>query len=200
MDELFIALNKFGHISKELRYDLESMLTRVTLEKKAFLLREKEVCRNVWYLEKGIIRIYKDGKTREITSWIQPAGQIVTDTESFHKKTQSDKNIQTLAPSVLWGLSHDGLDELCIKHKEFNRIWLNIEIHYRDIETRRGYAWQNSSSLEKLEYAIKYHPEIFIKGVTIPVLASYFDTTPNNYSKIKKELQLNGSQINQRKK
>ncbi len=67
-EELFYSLQTICPLSDPLKERLTTILQIKELKKKAFLLRENQVCNHIYFIQKGLLRSFlvKDGK--EITS------------------------------------------------------------------------------------------------------------------------------------
>src|ERR1700743_605929 len=89
-------LDKVFPLSDQIRARLNSIIRMETFKKKEFLLREGQTCNHIYFIEKGLIRIYylKDGL--EICSGLLSEGGMAIAVRSFFKREPSDEFIQAI--------------------------------------------------------------------------------------------------------
>ncbi len=75
--ELINYLDQISPLSDAVKERLVSILKCETFKKKAHLLREGQMCNNIYFIEKGLVRVYymKDGV--EICSGLLSEGGII---------------------------------------------------------------------------------------------------------------------------
>ena len=98
MENLLRTFRDIGNLSPENEKLLLGTIERVEYPAKTILLEEGKVCNNLYFVEKGITRIYcfKDGK--DVTCWIGPENEFVGAIGSFFTRGPSNKWIETLEP------------------------------------------------------------------------------------------------------
>ncbi len=109
-------------LSEALRDHLEDSIRQKTLARKDFLLKAGQVCTNVYFVEKGLLRSYYIKEDKEISSGFYKEGDVCLAIESFLSQQYSQENIHALEDSVLYYLSHDDLQRIYREFPEFNRI------------------------------------------------------------------------------
>ncbi|HMP94187.1 MAG TPA: cyclic nucleotide-binding domain-containing protein, partial [Phnomibacter sp.] len=97
----------------------QSGLTIHSYAKGEHILREGEICRQVFYLFKGLIRFYyvQDGK--EIITGFIDDNQFAADYTSFLQQTPSKKNIEALQPTWLAALPYTHMQHVYQQYPVF---------------------------------------------------------------------------------
>ena len=76
---------RFSTMTHEELDILESVLVPMRFAKGEMILREGEVCRNIYYIEKGLVRQFYFKKDKDITEHMAVEGSIVMCIESLFK-------------------------------------------------------------------------------------------------------------------
>ena len=80
---------------------LESILVPMKFQKGEVILKEGDVCQNIYWVVKGLVRqfYYKNGK--ELTEYMATENTIVMCIESLFKEEPTRLQIQALEPTVI---------------------------------------------------------------------------------------------------
>ncbi len=163
---------------------------RIEVPAKTILLNENDVSKEMFFIEKGSIRVWFNNGDKDITFQFFFEHEAVGSIESFLKNRPSSTNIETIEPSVLWSI-----------HKnDFNRILAEIkEIpHLRDMFIdkifNRTFDYMNyflsmikNTPKERYLNLLKERPEI-VKRVPQHYIASYLGVSTVHLSRIKATL------------
>ena len=72
------------------------------VKKGEFIIEEGEICDKLYYIEKGLIRIYRIEGDKEITTWFTKEGDFVTTVNSFHFGLPSKEYFEAIEDSVIY--------------------------------------------------------------------------------------------------
>lgn len=72
------------------------------VKKGEFIIEEGEICDKLYYVEKGLIRIYRIEGDKEITTWFTKEGDFVTTVNSFHFGLPSKEYFEAIEDSVIY--------------------------------------------------------------------------------------------------
>lgn len=185
--------NLIKHISKYIELDEHSIeiiakyFKPTSHKKKEFLLKEGEVCRSLYFVEKGCLRMFfvDDKATEQITQFAMENWWI-SDFFSFTDNKPSEYILQTVEKSDI--LSIDLLSfEAMLKELP------QLERYFRIIMQRAVAASQlrikYMSELSKEEFYIHFctsFPE-FVQRVPQYMIASYLGLTPEYVSELRKK-------------
>ena len=126
----------YSTLSSEGIAELAGILIPVKYQKGEVVLPEGEVCRYMYYVQKGLVRqyYYKNGK--EMTEHFSYEGRIVMCIESLFTGRPSRLIIGTLENTVLWAIPIDAFQRLLEHHMELNELYRRILGSL--VETERG--------------------------------------------------------------
>ena len=72
------------------------------VKKGEFIIEKGEICDKLYYIEKGLIRIYRIEGDKEITTWFTKEGDFVTTVNSFHFGLPSKEYFEAIEDSVIY--------------------------------------------------------------------------------------------------
>jgi CRP-like cAMP-binding protein len=79
--------------------------TRLEVPARTLLLRENEVAKRVFLIEKGCLRVWFNSQGKDITAQFFFEQQLVSSIESFRQHSPSVFTIETIEPCVVWWLA-----------------------------------------------------------------------------------------------
>src|SRR5215212_6911506 len=88
-----------------------------------FLVREKAVAEYIFFIEKGIARIYYYKKGKEITEWIATDGTFFLSITSFLQRVPGKLIIQTIEPSEVYGIHYNDLHALAAQYHDVETLF-----------------------------------------------------------------------------
>ena len=157
-------------------------------KKKEFIIQERKVCKHLYFVEKGCLRMYFINKkgVEQITQFALD-GWWISDYQSFMNNTLSDYYIQTIEESTVVSINNQNLDKLLI---ELPRL----EKYFRIIMQKAVAGAQHRSKLlyemSKEEFYFHFSasfPEFMLR-VPQYMIASYLGLTPEYLSELRKKI------------
>ena len=187
MIALFRYLRTIHPISNELRDYMEETLKEKHLAKKDFLLKAGQVCSNIYFVERGILRSYYFKGDKEITSVITKENEICVSATSFFSLQYGAENIQAIEDCTLYFLTHEDYQRLNTQFPEFNALCrILLEKCYSAREQRLMEFWMQPSH-DRYYWLFHQSPELF-QRVPAKYIASYLGITETMLSKIKSDI------------
>lgn len=163
---------------------LESILVPMKFAKGEMILREGEICENIYYLEKGLIRQYYYKNNRELTEHLGCDRTIFMCIESLFREEPTKLQIETLEPSYVYALPKAKLEEIAMHNG-------NIQILYRKILEESLILSQVHADLVRFETALdryrkmcKLDPQVILRAPLV-YIASYLQMTPETLSRVR---------------
>jgi len=168
--------------------DIINKQKRMLVEKGEFLLKEGEICRHSFFVEKGLLRYYSiDAKSREHIIQFAPEGWFVSDRESVYFNQPSQYFIQGLEESRIIALDENFVIELAKQDPSFsefnNRLLHN---HIRHLQRRINMLLGATAEERYLDF-IKIYPDILLR-IPQTMVASYLGIAPESLSRVRKDL------------
>lgn len=163
---------------------LESILFPMRFAKGDMILKEGEVCRYIYYVERGLIRQYYYKNGREITEHLGEDHTIFMCIESLFKEEPTRLQVQAIEPTLVFALPKARLEEVAMHN-------VNIQILYRKILEESLIISQQHADLVRFETAqnrykrmCKMSPQVVLRAPLV-YIASYLQMTPETLSRVR---------------
>ncbi|MEO5501550.1 MAG: Crp/Fnr family transcriptional regulator [Ginsengibacter sp.] len=177
-------LAQFGNNNQEIFRYIEKNLILLNITKGSLLIEPGKICKEVYFVQKGVFRGYiKEGK-KEITTWLTSEGELVSAIRSFLLKEVTQEQVQALEDCVVLQFSRKNLNYLFDNYEEFNRFGrVLIERYYCDAE-ERTYINRLSNAELKYEYFLKTRGQL-VNRIPLKYIASFLGMTIETLSRIR---------------
>lgn len=175
---------KYSTMTHEELDVLESVLVPMKFSKGEIILREGEVCRNIYYVERGLIRqfYFKNGK--QITEHLGVDHTIFMCIESLFHEEPTHLQVEALEASYIYALPKHRLEQVALHN-------VNIQILFRKILEESLVISQVMADLVRFETAqeryrkfCKLAPQIVLRAPLVYV-ASFLQMTPETLSRVR---------------
>ncbi len=175
---------KYSTMTHEELDILQSVLVPMKFAKGEMILKEGEVCKNIYYVEKGLVRqfYYKNGK--EVTEHMAVEGNIIMCIESLFREEPTRLQVEALEPTIIYALPKARLEEVALHN-------VNIQILYRKILEESLILSQVHADLVRFESAqdryrkmCKLQQQVTLRAPLV-YIASYLQMTPETLSRVR---------------
>lgn len=163
---------------------LESILVPMKFSKGQSILSEGEVCRNIMYIDKGLVRQFYFKKNKEVTEHLGVEGNIIMCIESLFKEEPTKLQVEALEATTIYALPKKRLEEVALHN-------VNIQILYRKILEESLILSQVHADLVRFETAqdkykkiCKLMPKVIMRAPLV-YIASYLQMTPETLSRVR---------------
>ena len=163
---------------------MESILEPVKYMKGEKILSEGEICRNIAYIEKGLIRQFYFKNGREVTEHLGVDRSIFMCIESLFKEEPTRLQVEALEPSLVYLLPKAKLEAAAMRN-------VNIQMLYRKILEESLIQSQVHADLMRFESApnkykrlCELNPQVVLRA-PLTYIASYLQMTPETLSRIR---------------
>lgn len=184
MDPLQKAINSISSLSPESMKEFYGAWKQWTVPKDHFLLKENTVSDYIYFIEKGVARIYYYKNGKEITEWLALDHQFFLSITSFFQRTPSYLIIQTIEPSEVYGIHHDDLMRLCDKYHDVERMLRKMVTLSLIFSQKRMDSIQFESAQQRYERLLQSTPQI-VQRVPLTYIASFLGITLETLSRIR---------------
>lgn len=163
---------------------LESLLVPIKYGKGEKILQEGEICRNISYIERGLIRqfYFKNGK--EVTEHLGVDHSIFMCIESLFKEEPTRLQVEALEPTLVYALPKARLEAAAMRN-------VNIQMLYRKILEESLIQSQIHADLVRFESApnrykrlCDLNPQVVLRA-PLTYIANYLQMTPETLSRIR---------------
>jgi CRP-like cAMP-binding protein len=184
MDSLLRYLESISSLSETLRDHLIGVVKTKTARRKEFILKSGQVCSQVYFISRGLLRCFYVKNMAEVCSWFMKEGDIAISIESFFEQKPSYENIQALEETDLLYISYQDLQFMYLHFPEFNFIGRVLTEKYYTLSEKRLFSMRMQRANERYDYLSRHSPEL-LRRVSASQLASYLGITMETLSRLK---------------
>ena len=163
---------------------LESILVPMKFAKGEMILKEGEICRNIYYIEHGLVRQFYFKNDKEVTEHLGVDHTIFMCIESLFKEEPTHLQVQAIEPTLLYALPKARLEEVALHN-------VNIQILYRKILEESLIISQVHADLLRFESAqsrykrmCKMSPQVVLRAPLV-YIASYLQMARETLSRVR---------------
>lgn len=152
---------------------------------KELILLEGNICKNFYFLQKGLVRFFSNIDGEEVTKFFTKAPYCFTSKESFRKQKPANESIQAIDDVVVWQTSLEMANELLeLKSwSEFTRKFMHeVQSHVEEL-LMEG---KTKTAEERYQKLLQNYPDEIHK-IPLMYLASFLGITPQSLSRIRKK-------------
>ena len=157
-----------------------------SVPKDHFLVRENAIAHHLFYIKKGIARIYYFKNGKEITEWIALDDQFFFSIISFFEQKPSNLIIQTIEASEVMGIHHNKLMALCDQFHDIERWFRKAITGSLILSQYRMDSIQFETAQQRYEKLLANNPSI-IQRVPLSYIASFLGITQETLSRIRSQ-------------
>ena len=175
---------KYSTMTHEELDTLESILVPMKFAKGEMILKEGEVCENIYYIEHGFVRqfYFKNGK--QITEHLGEDRTVFMCIESLFREEATKLQVEAIEPTTVYALPKLRLEQVALHN-------VNIQILYRKILEESLIISQVHADLVRFETAqdrykkmCKLSPQVILRAPLV-YIASYLQMTPETLSRVR---------------
>ncbi|WP_289661421.1 Crp/Fnr family transcriptional regulator [Flavobacterium panacagri] len=183
MKSIFQSIQNFSNEELDL---LDDLITFRTLKKGELLLSENQVCNEIVFIKKGILRsFFFNHKGDEITNCFAFENEFMASFASFITEEKAEENIQALADTELQILNRKALEKLYQSGFNWQETGRKLtELEFVNLH-KRMVSFQKLSGAERYQELYKNHQN-YLQLIPLQYLASYLGVTPRHLSRIRK--------------
>ncbi|HET8737271.1 MAG TPA: Crp/Fnr family transcriptional regulator [Pricia sp.] len=186
MEELFKYFEKFLLLSEESKKSIREICSFASIPKNQELQPIGHTCRTVYFIKKGIARIYYYKEDIDITEYFAFENNIIARAESLFTGKPSKKGIQVLEDSQIIAINATQLYKLYDDYPQIERVFrLIFEAAYVDA-IHRIESIQFCSAKER--YLALLHETELVNRIALKHIASYLGVTQVSLSRIRASL------------
>ena len=167
---------------------LDDLITFRKLKKGELLLTENQVCNEIVFIKKGILRSYFfNHQGDEITNCFAFENEFMASFSSFITQEVAEESIQALADTELQIISRESLEKLYKAGIHWQEIGRKLtEMEYVTLQ-KRMISFKKLSGKQRYEDLYQNHQK-YIQLIPLQYLASYLGVTPRHLSRIRKAI------------
>lgn len=185
---MYESLKSLNILTESELQEITQLATNKFIPKGTIYLKEGEVCKEVAFVQSGLMRSYYfNSESEEVTYCFSFEKSFFTAYSSWISQSPSPENIQAITDTEILVIKREDavrLQESSLNWQKFFRI--QAEEAYINLENRIM-VLQRESAEKRYEDLLKKHPE-FLQQIPLNYLASYLGITQRHLSRIRHNL------------
>jgi CRP-like cAMP-binding protein len=156
------------------------------IKKGEYFIKEGQVCKQVGFLNEGVLRVYYMVDGKEMTSYFNSGHRnpIVSAFYSFLSTQPSLESIHALEDSELIVIDYESLEQLYDKSPIFQKLGRMMAEQNYLASVLRIYSLQHKPAQERYEELLRKYKHV-IHLIPLHHIASYLGITPESLSRIR---------------
>lgn len=185
MENLLKYIRSLTPFSDENWTLLQPALSKKRYKKNELILKEGEVCKSLFYIDKGYCRAYYevDGVVKNTNFFFE--NEIATNISSFGSGKPSEINMAACEELHVVVFNKEKLFTIAEKHVEIESLGRHCIRQFATKQEEFANLFKLYSAQERLEYLEKKYPEI-LQRVPLTQLASFLGVARETLSRIRK--------------
>lgn len=155
------------------------------VERNDVLLRQGDVSRTLFFVEKGYLRSYSEKDDKEVTLSFTLENNFATNLKSARYNSPSAFSTQVAESGLVWEIDKADLYRLYEISFEINVFVRKLLEELLMIQEEHTSLFKLKKPTERYQYLLEHEPEL-VKRVPVTHLASYLGITRETLSRIRK--------------
>lgn len=176
----------FGVLNEEDLSTIMSLFELKKINKGTFLLKAGERCRNLSFVQSGLLRMFIPTPDKEITQWISTKGHFATDLAGFIFETPSRLSIQALTDAEIFTLSKENYKRIGDLVPEWHELEKAFIIRCFIMLEERVLSHLSMTAEQRYNSFFEKNRELF-NQVPLQYIASLLGMSPETFSRIRKK-------------
>ena len=184
MQALLAYFNKFHTLSKEAEDSIVNICSVLKVQKNKDLQPIGHTCRTIYFINKGIARVYYYKGDTDVTEYFAFENNLVARVESLFRGRPSNKGIQILEDAEIVAVNATALFQLYDDFPDIERLARKITEGGFVESVNRLESIQFHSADERYKALLEEDPNI-LQRVPLKYIASYLGITQVSLSRIR---------------
>lgn len=185
--ELISYLKTQANLPEPIEARLNDVFKRQEFTKGHELLPPQNFSRKVFFVEKGLARLFYLKEGKDITHLFLAENSFTMPIESIFYNKPSPYGLELLEDSTIWYASYAEVETYVEQSSELEKFIRLLLIDVLKIFSDRLYALQFQSAKEKYQSMIDKHPNILLRA-PLGHIASYLGITQQTLSVIRGQI------------
>jgi CRP-like cAMP-binding protein len=163
---------------------LEGILVPMKFQKGEIILREGDICKDIYWVAKGLVRQFYYKNDKELTEYMAIEDNIVMSIESLFKEQPSTQQIVALEPTILFALPKKDLEHEAVRNVNIQMLYRKILEESLIISQVHADMLRFESAQERYAKLVKRSPQLVLRAPLV-YIASYLQMTTETLSRVR---------------
>ncbi|MDR2496523.1 MAG: Crp/Fnr family transcriptional regulator [Tannerellaceae bacterium] len=163
---------------------LSTIIERRQLDKHKLLLKDREILNSLYYVDKGLLRMFYLKNGHDITENFVSEGNVCINVAGFLEQVPSGLMIEALEPSVLYEIPYMSMLDMSEYNSELSSLYRIILETSLMHNYNRWDTFQFSTAKERYQRFMKDFPSL-VNRVPLLNIASYLIMSPETLSRVR---------------
>jgi CRP-like cAMP-binding protein len=182
------------HITKRLGADLDNLdkvlltFKHIKTKRNEQLLKEGEICKQVYFIAKGCLQVYVyDKDFNETTRDVVIEDNWCSELVSFGSGNPATENIRAVEPCDLFAIDRQSFQTMMETVPQFDKVYKQIlEASYANSVYRIN-TFVSMTALDRIKWLLEYRP-LLMSRLSSKLIASYLGINKDVFSRLKSQL------------
>lgn len=186
-DAFFTLVDQQINLSPLEKRKLELAFVVRHVPKRYTLVKEGDVAQELYFINKGLIRLFYTKEIEEITGFIFKEHLFAASYESYLRQSPSVQTLETLEECELLVISKERMEQLYVEVPAINILTRKIA-EQRFINAQQLFtSYIMETPEERYLKFMHQHPDL-MQRVPLQIIASFLGITPVSLSRIRKRI------------
>jgi CRP-like cAMP-binding protein len=163
---------------------LESILVPMKFAKGENILEEGQVCKNIYWVVRGLVRQYYFKNGKELTEYMATENTIFMSIESLFKEEPSKQVIHALEQTLVYAIPKKELEAVAIRCVNIQMLYRKILEESLIISQRHADMLRFESAQDRYRKLVKSNSQLVLRAPLV-YIASYLQMTPETLSRVR---------------
>jgi CRP-like cAMP-binding protein len=187
MKALKASLLAFSPIEEEALEDIVSKFKEEHFKKKVVVERSGNTYKKLYFIEKGLARLYYSREGKDITGWFSKEGDFITANDSFFQKKPSLLNLEFIEDSIVYSITVEEIERLFDKYHQFERFGRILTYQLLGDLSEKMYSILFQSAEKRYQLLMTHDPEIVVRA-PLGDIATFLGISQETLSRIRGQM------------
>jgi len=176
--------NKISPLPQEVTKEIVSKLKSKTFVKGDFINKQGQLCRDLFFIEKGLVKHYYHSKNRIFILRFFPENNLFTILDSYINQTPAEFITIALEDTTLTYLDYYDVEELCRNHHSFETFMRKYISFAASNILKRNKEMLEDDATERYNGFVKENGHL-LQRISLGDIASYLGISQVSLSRIR---------------
>lgn len=184
-ERLIRYIDNISHLPESIVGEVADAFKEERHPKRTILQKQDTICDKLYFVEKGLARLFYLKEGKEITGWFSSEGSVISCNDSFFQKIPSHLNLELLEDSLLYSIDSNALNNL-FRYQEMERFARLLTYNLLSELSERIYSTLFQPAEKRYQLLVVRYPEVALRA-PLGDIASYLGISQETLSRIRSQ-------------